>query len=332
MAAIGVVVALVVAALMPAVSAPVAEAIPGGAPLYAADGGGVAGNLYEINRLTGAVIRTIGPIGYSITGLAYNPVNRVLYGWTGNNDPVAVSKLVVINTTTGAGTLVAPGSPAGGLADISFRADGVLFGWSESGDDLHVVNLVTGVTTKVGESGLNTFGSGLAFNGAGVLYYAGHGEAGALRTVNTGTGLTSVVATLNGDAGLGRAIAALDFYIDGTLYGVRRNFGDPTTDLIRINPTTGAITTVGVLPIGIDAISFGCADIGSLGCALPPPSACPTGTVYSPIAKKCIKEPGVINRTPAATAALPLVAALPVTPPTPAVAARRTRDRRLARV
>ena len=75
-----------------------------GQVLYAADGqGGVPGNLYVINQATGAIVQTIGPIGFAVTGLAFHPGTGVLYGTTGaENDPPA---LIRINTTTGAGTL-----------------------------------------------------------------------------------------------------------------------------------------------------------------------------------------------------------------------------------
>ena len=42
----------------------------------------------------------------------------------------------------------------------------------------------------VGLSSLNTFGSGLAVSAGGVMFLAGNGANGALRTVNRTTGIT----------------------------------------------------------------------------------------------------------------------------------------------
>src|SRR5215208_1694056 len=116
-----------------------------GQVLYAADGqGGIAGNLYIIDPANGAVVQTIGPIGFAVTGLAFHPGTGVLYGTTGaENDPPA---LITINTSTGAGTLVG-NNTVGPIADITFRSDGTLFGWTEGSDDLVTVNTATGVET-----------------------------------------------------------------------------------------------------------------------------------------------------------------------------------------
>jgi len=222
-----------------------------GQVLYAADGqGGVPGNLYVINQATGAIVQTIGPIGFAVTGLAFHPGTGVLYGTTGaENDPPA---LIRINTTTGAGTLI--GNNADGpIADITFRSDGTLFGWSEGSDDLVTVNLATGVETVVGESGIGTAGSGIAFSPGGVLYFAGSNSDGVLRTINPATGLPTTVVTMTGGPPPSR-VNALAF-TGSTLFGVVKQ--SPGAALVTINTTTGVVTTLGALPPGIDAIVFG---------------------------------------------------------------------------
>jgi WD40 repeat protein len=222
-----------------------------GQVLYAADGqGGIAGNLYIINPATGGVVRTIGPIGFAVTGLAFHPTTGVLYGTTGaENDPPA---LITINTTTGAGTLVG-NNTCGPIADITFRNDGTLFGWTECNDRLVTVNTATGIETEIG-TGTGSAGSGIAFSPGGTLYFTGNNSNGALRTVDPVTGVTTVVVTMTGGPPPNR-VNALAFGPGGTLYGsVKQSPGDT---LVTINTTTGVVTTVGSLPPGTDAIVFG---------------------------------------------------------------------------
>jgi hypothetical protein len=232
--------------------------------LYGADGaGGHSSNLYILNQDTGAVIRTVGPIGFAVTGLAIDPTTGTLYGATGRSTsqgaPNPVS-LITINRTTGAGTLVGKLRPINeGAADLTFTPDGTLYGWLEPGtDDLITINKATGAATIVGNSGLNTYGSGLASNSGGTLFFAGEGEQGPLRTVDRNTGLTTQVATLNGPNG-GPGISALAFDAAGTLFGSRLPSDDNVgfvSDLLTINTSTGAITSKGPSVDRLDAIVF----------------------------------------------------------------------------
>ena len=222
-----------------------------GQVLYAADGqGGTPGNLYIINPATGAIVQTIGPIGFAVTGMAFHPGTGVLYGTTGAEiDPPA---LIQINTATGAGTLIG-NNTNGPIADITFRADGTLFGWTEDTDDLVTVNIATGVETVVSDSGISTAGSGIAFSPSGTLFFTGSNSNGALRTINPATGAPTTVVTMTGGPTSNR-INALAFNSAGVLYGSLKQ--SPGDVLITINTTTGVITTVGALPPGIDAIAF----------------------------------------------------------------------------
>jgi hypothetical protein len=150
------------------------------------------------------------------------------------------------------------GEGATGIAFLPFS--GALMGWLEpNSDDLVRISLSTGAATIVGDSGLNTYGSGLEFdNSLGKLILAGEGEAGPLRTVDFNTGATTQIATLNGNSTNAYPIAALAFDGTGTLFGVRVNTNLATrpTELITINPATGAITSLGPSVDGLDAIEF----------------------------------------------------------------------------
>src|SRR6185436_5170548 len=71
------------------------------APLYAADGRAVNGNLYSVDPATSAFV-AIGAIGHAVTGLAISP-QGVLYGAA--TDPGA-AKLITIDPYTAASTVV----------------------------------------------------------------------------------------------------------------------------------------------------------------------------------------------------------------------------------
>ena len=223
--------------------------------LLAADGGGGnLSNLYTLNPATGAVTSTIGAINFAVTGLAVDPTTKTLYGVTGGSDPSTPGFLITIDKTTGAGTSVGDlfAGSTSPVADITFASDGTLYGWSENTDELVTISKTTGVATVVGASGLNTFGSGIAASSGNVLFLTGEGDNGDLRTVDQTTGVTTVVATLDGTAG--SSINALAFN-GSTLYGSHVVTGT-TVELITINTTTAAITVVGPSVDRLDAIVF----------------------------------------------------------------------------
>lgn len=237
--------------------------------LYSATGGNANSNLNIINPATGALVTVVGPIGFAVTGLAVHPSTGVLYGVTSGQSPSNPRSLITINKTTGAGTLVGALGLNNPVADITFNPSGTLFGWSEDTDDLVTINTATGVATVVGDSGLSTFGSGLASNASGVLFYAGDGANQELRTVNPGTGLTTVVATMTGSP-QGDAVPALAFNPNNALlYGLDGLDGNPNVTLITINTVTGAVTTVGATLQNTDAIAFDAAAAAAVSTPIP---------------------------------------------------------------
>jgi hypothetical protein len=241
--------------------------------LFVATGsGGLSGTLYTVDPGTGAST-PVGPIGYAVTGLAWDPGTSTLFGSTANNDATAPGSLITINTATGAGTVV--GSyvlSSETMADLTFSG-GVLYGWAEpNSDDLYTINTSTGAATVVGNSGLSTFGAGLGASPGGVLYFTGNGNEGELRTVDSTTSLTTIVAFLSGSSGNeGEAIKALAFNSAGTLYGVEgpSGGGGSAARLITINTSNGAMTTVGALPTATDALVFAGDEVSS---GIPEPS------------------------------------------------------------
>lgn len=228
------------------------------AVLFGATGGSVDSNLYTVDTTTGHTT-SIGPIGFAVTGLAVNPLTGKLYGSTSMDSPNNPGSIITIDKATGAGTLVGPIGMDNEIADLTFDASGTLYGWSEIFvDDLVTINTTTGAATVVGNSGLFTFGSGIA-DVNGILFYSGDGVTGDLRTVDKSTGLTTVVSTLHGAPPNTDGIAAMAADPDtGTLFGVALNDSDLVHPayLVTIDTATGVVTTIGSLPVDFDAIAF----------------------------------------------------------------------------
>jgi DNA-binding beta-propeller fold protein YncE len=228
---------------------------------YAADGaGGNLSHLYVLDPSSGAVIQDVGPIGFAVTGLAVDPVDGTLYGSTSRQTSAGApnpGSLIAIDRRTAVGRLVGDLRPdSETAADIAFTPDGALFGWLQpDSSDLVTIDKATGAASIVGDSGLNTEGSGLASSPAGVLFLAENADNGPLRTVDRNSGATATVATMNGTKGF--RIPALAFDAAGTLFGGRQG-GSPffEADLITIDPTTGAVASRGPLPPRLDALTF----------------------------------------------------------------------------
>lgn len=253
--------ALLVASLLLLVSASAQADV-----LFAATGQGATSNLYVLS-LTNGSATTIGPIGQGVTGLAFDRSARVMYGVTTGGS--ACSRcLIRIDMTTGGG---APIGPLGlTISELEFGADGLLYGWSESSDELARINTTTGVATTIPGSGIGTFGDGMALVG-NAMYVMPQGDTGTFYTVNTGTGTVAAVGTLSGSPVGGAAVsaAATDPSTNIVFAGIN-NFGAPPGFLVTVNVLTGVMTTVGPTVTAIDALAFG-----------PDPFAVPTASEWA---------------------------------------------------
>ena len=223
--------------------------------LFAADGrSATSGNLYRIDPSTGAPT-VVGPIGFPITAMAFAP-GGTLFGVEAVSFAHA-ARLIRIDTDTGAGTVVAElhnsttGAELQPVPDITFAGDR-LIGWSEINDEAIFIDTSTGDTTDPSGGSTSSYGSGMA-TVDGVVYFAPGGALGGLYTINTATGAATEVGTLSG-VGSGDAINAMAS-VGGVLYGSIKDGAGDDNLLVRINPTSGSITTIGPIPIGIDALA-----------------------------------------------------------------------------
>jgi Ca2+-binding RTX toxin-like protein len=242
--------------------------------LYGADG--AAGNpnttLYTINPANGTKTATIGPIGFSVTGLAVDPTTGQLYGSTASQDPTggAPGSLIKIDKETGEGTLLSQiiSDCDTGTADITFTTDGQLWGWTECDDALVRINKATGEGTIVG-TGTSSFGSGLSADpDDNILWLTPQGDMGTYGTVDKTTGVFTSQGTLNGDNS--NSINSLAWSCDGeTLFGTAvgaTGSGGGDREFIRINTATDTITVLGG-PAGVDPQQ----DALAWDCVPPPP-------------------------------------------------------------
>lgn len=158
--------------------------------------------LVEIDAATGALVRTIGPVGYRVNGLAWDATTGKLYGGTSYGDP-NYNGLIEINMTTGAGTPIGASNwgdtSATPVTNITVNSMGQMYGWSEDYDNLVSIDTTTGIATVVGESGLSTWEYGLAFDSSDILYmFNGDDEPKPVYTVNPLTGATTHFGDVTG--------------------------------------------------------------------------------------------------------------------------------------
>lgn len=227
--------------------------------LYGATSSG-HGELYTLDPTSGGVLTDIGAlndsssVNYSVSGLAFDPINGVLYGSTGG---ASGTQLLTINPNSGLVSVVGSfnvGSAT--MTDLSFDSSGHLFGIGSSGGaNLYSINLGTGQATMVGSSGISfTQGGGLAISSSGTFY--GAPIPGEFGTYDPTTGVYTHIATPGSPVGSGGGYAALAF--DGSvLFGDNLKAGGTgLTDLVTIDPTTGDVTDLGASVTHLDAIAF----------------------------------------------------------------------------
>jgi hypothetical protein len=134
----------------------------------------------QIDPTTGALVTVIGPVGYTVNGLAWDPTTDTLYATTAVGD-TAFHGLITINPTTGAGTPVNASVVNYGLApdprfvgspihSLTIDSNGHLAAWYDEfpppigvTDTFITIDKSTGIATEFENTGINTNANGLAF-------------------------------------------------------------------------------------------------------------------------------------------------------------------------
>ncbi|PYM15979.1 MAG: hypothetical protein DMD81_13690 [Candidatus Rokuibacteriota bacterium] len=174
-----------------------------------------------------------------------------LFAGTGQNDG---GRIITIDSTTGVGTLVGS-SGFNEVSGLAFSSSGTLFGaaWNSTGGELWTINPTNAAQTFVGTiTGCtgNNFVAGIGFSPSGTLFGSRGGSGGVedLVTLNKSTAACTPIGSGSGGA---NNIADIVFDLSsGTLFGVT---GGSDSQLLTINPVTGAETMIGL--IGFNNVS-----------------------------------------------------------------------------
>lgn len=158
--------------------------------LYGVDGSGV---FYTVNRETGAATARGSGVGYFTNGLVFSSAGAV-YG-------SGYERLLTIDPTTGAGSLIGQATGFDSSGDLAFTPSGRLY-MTGSGDDLVSLDPKTGAGKLVGPIGRrDVYGLCDSF---GTFY--GVDLGGELLTINARTGAATTIAK-GGPEALGMTIA-----------------------------------------------------------------------------------------------------------------------------
>ncbi|MBL8308834.1 MAG: hypothetical protein JNL19_00285 [Burkholderiales bacterium] len=233
------------------------------AVLYGTVNASGTSTLVRLDPATGALLQTIGPVGYVLNGLAFDPTTGMLYGSTssrGESGPG--SSIVTISTTTGAATVVGPTNQSQ-VATIAFTPNGTLYGWSDlvttpgGNDDLVVINKATGAATWVGDSGLSTYEQTFAINANGTAYLLN--GAGDAYTINLSTGAATPVGSFTRPSGTTNHHGAFN-PANGLLYVIdRTNDSSPSNprNMSTFNTATNAFVGSPIpIPNDVHTLAF----------------------------------------------------------------------------
>lgn len=158
-----------------------------------------------------------------------------------------LDQVYVIDTTTGAATLVTDIPPADNVMGITFDASGAMWGvdgfWSES--RFWSIDKDAGSASLIGGTGSDTVNGALAQDPTTGLFYSGMGDGPdrQLITIDPATGLATVVGDIAGLPPF-TGFAGMTFLPDGTLLGYCPSWtGD--CFLYSIDTSTAVATEIG---------------------------------------------------------------------------------------
>jgi len=162
-----------------------------------------AGNFYEVDIITGQYIPMgiiVPPTGESFTGMEFHPNKGTLFGIS-TDGTTGQSTLSTINTTNMTATPIGNTGLMLPIA-LSVNGNGSIFTYDIDDDMLYQLNPNNATPTVVGPIGFNAdFGGGMVFDpNTNKTFITSYNPAigdSQLREINTDTGLTIVVGTIN---------------------------------------------------------------------------------------------------------------------------------------
>jgi hypothetical protein len=147
-----------------------APPLPPAQAVYAITGAGnSASTLFELNRDTAAVVRTVGPTGFSsITAMDFHPLTGDLYAIAQDSSACCPLQgdLLTLDLETGAAQIVAR---TGAFSDIGFHPDGRLFGNGRPDgfdDRVFQIDIDSGAYTPIADFG-HPHRPGISFDSLG---------------------------------------------------------------------------------------------------------------------------------------------------------------------
>jgi hypothetical protein len=230
---------------------------------------------------TGALLKTIGPVGYTVNGLAWDQRSRRLYATTALGDQ-KFHGLITINPFTGAGKpvnpnlvnfglSVDPGTAGSPIHSNTIDSNGDMVGWYDEKpgpgvtDTFVRINKHTGVATEFNNTGIDTANNGLSFQS-----FAGFNILWNIDTTRVTGGVTTQTAYIINPAN-GKPLgstqlspptpAALgDFNPETNLYyGLNFDGSAPVprqTFMVVVDPFKGTVTTLGQTVDDLHVIAF----------------------------------------------------------------------------
>jgi hypothetical protein len=229
--------------------------------------------LVQIDPTTGALVAVIGPVGFTVNGLAWDPMTDKLYATTAIGD-VTFHGLITIDPQTGAGTPVDATVHNFGLAgddspihSLAIDSNGNLAAWYDEfpppvgvTDTFVKIDKSTGVATEFDNTGINTNANGLAFAKHDLLWNI---DAPKLQPDGTLTQTAYLLDPSNGQELDERLVsppiqAALGDFdpVGNKYYGLNFVGFSPQTALILIDLKKGTVTAVGQTVDDLHVITF----------------------------------------------------------------------------
>jgi hypothetical protein len=217
------------------------------------------GNFGTLNLATAAVTQIGAGTAAGAGGMDLTPTGQI-YTYVANqpSPPAVVQQLLQINPSTGAATVVGPGTlPNPGLTTTGGLTTGAYFAIDGINRNLYSINLATGATTLIGPTTTAVYPPDqtcsfqtIMAGSANVLYYSiGFGNRqnticsqpmpDTLYQVDPTSGATTLIGPITGVInGANRLVGGA--FVGSTLYGFAYDGNEYT-----INLTTGAATQVG---------------------------------------------------------------------------------------
>ncbi|MBZ5522801.1 MAG: hypothetical protein LAP21_11235 [Acidobacteriia bacterium] len=235
--------------------------------------------LVQIDWQTGALIRTIGPVGYTVNGMAWDRASGTMYATTAVGD-TRFHGLITIDIDTGVGTpvdasvvnfglAITPGTLGSPVHSNTIDFFGTMVAWYDEfpppagvTDTFVRINKHTGIATEFDNTGINTNQNGLSFSDFNILWNIDSPKTAPDGTI---TQTAYLLNPFNGQPLLSRPLspptpAALgDFNpVNNLYYGLNFTPFDPSKHafIVTVNLLRGTVTTLGQTVDDLHVIAF----------------------------------------------------------------------------